>query len=186
MSHDGWMWKLGSSTVMGKSYKRRWFVLSGSLLTYFENEAMAKPLGSVNLKACTSFGASDPASHTKSSVARFAIYSMELVSPSRKLVIIPESADEQRTWTRFIMRQVPTSALQDTLPPLKTLSKPGDVDSDDSDEMKESKGLGSKGKAVPASKRVRIGNSSHAGGSSRQDDSDDDNITHVLRDQLGQ
>jgi len=118
---------------MGKSYKKRWFVLQGAMLTYFDSEAMAKPLGSVNLKACTNFGATDPSKHTSSSVARFAIFALEVISPSRTLVVIPESLDEQRLWTRQIMRQVPQSALSDTLPSLKGRKAEGVTDSDDSD-----------------------------------------------------
>lgn len=131
--------------MMGRSYKKRWFVLNGAMLTYFADEGMAKPLGSVNLKACTQFGAADPSKHTSSSVARFAIYALEIATPSRSLVIIPESGDDQRQWTRQVMRQVPQSALSDTLPVLKAGPRKGDgPDSDDSDAGESKRSGGSK------------------------------------------
>uniref|UniRef100_A0A182M668 PH domain-containing protein n=1 Tax=Anopheles culicifacies TaxID=139723 RepID=A0A182M668_9DIPT len=47
---EGWMNKRG---VMNKSWQRRWFVLKGNLLFYFEKRTDKEPLGMIILEGCT-------------------------------------------------------------------------------------------------------------------------------------
>ncbi|XP_049536233.1 sesquipedalian-1 [Anopheles darlingi] len=47
---EGWMNKRGE---MNKSWQRRWFVLKGNLLFYFEKRGDKEPLGMIILEGCT-------------------------------------------------------------------------------------------------------------------------------------
>ncbi|XP_035795201.1 sesquipedalian-1-like isoform X2 [Anopheles albimanus] len=47
---EGWMNKRGE---LNKSWQRRWFVLKGNLLFYFEKRGDKEPLGMIILEGCT-------------------------------------------------------------------------------------------------------------------------------------
>lgn len=47
---EGWLNKRGE---MNKSWQRRWFVLKGNLLFYFEKRTDKEPLGMIILEGCT-------------------------------------------------------------------------------------------------------------------------------------
>lgn len=47
---EGWLNKRGE---INKSWQRRWFVLKGNLLFYFERKGDREPLGMVILEGCT-------------------------------------------------------------------------------------------------------------------------------------
>ena len=47
---EGWLWKRGE---VNKSFQRRYFVLKGNLLFYFERKGDREPVGVVILEGCT-------------------------------------------------------------------------------------------------------------------------------------
>lgn len=50
VDRDGWLQKRGE---VNKAYQRRWFVLKGNLLFYFEKVGDKEPLGVIVLEGCT-------------------------------------------------------------------------------------------------------------------------------------
>lgn len=49
-SQEGWLWKRGE---VNKGFQRRYFVLKGNLLFYFERQGDREPAGVVVLEGCT-------------------------------------------------------------------------------------------------------------------------------------
>lgn len=47
---EGWLNKRGE---INKSWQKRWFVLKGNLLFYFERKGDREPLGMIILEGCT-------------------------------------------------------------------------------------------------------------------------------------
>lgn len=47
---DGWLLKRGE---VNKSFQRRWFVLKGNLLFYYEKKTDKEPSGVIILEGCT-------------------------------------------------------------------------------------------------------------------------------------
>ena len=47
---EGWLYKRGE---VNKSFQRRWFVLKGNLLFYFEKQGDKEPIGVIILEGCT-------------------------------------------------------------------------------------------------------------------------------------
>lgn len=50
VDREGWLSKKGE---INKAFQRRWFVLKGNLLFYFEKKADKEPLGVIILEGCT-------------------------------------------------------------------------------------------------------------------------------------
>ena len=46
---EGWLWKKGE---VNKSFQKRWFVLKGNLLFYFEKQTDKEPIGVIILEGC--------------------------------------------------------------------------------------------------------------------------------------
>lgn len=47
---EGWLCKRGE---LNKGYQKRWFVLKGNLLFYFDRKADKEPVGVIILEGCT-------------------------------------------------------------------------------------------------------------------------------------
>lgn len=50
VDREGWLQKRGEVT---KGYQKRWFVLKGNLLFYFEKRGDKEPVGVIILEGCT-------------------------------------------------------------------------------------------------------------------------------------
>lgn len=50
VDRDGWLDMRGE---VGKSYQKRWFVLKGNLLFYFDKKGDKEPVGVIILEGCT-------------------------------------------------------------------------------------------------------------------------------------
>lgn len=50
VDREGWLQKRGE---INKGFQKRWFVLKGNLLFYFEKPADKEPLGVIVLEGCT-------------------------------------------------------------------------------------------------------------------------------------
>lgn len=50
VDREGWLVKKGE---VNKAYQRRWFVLKGNLLFYFEKRGDKEPVGVIVLEGCT-------------------------------------------------------------------------------------------------------------------------------------
>ena len=47
---EGWLWKRG---VLNEKFQKRWFVLKGNLLFYFEKRFDKEPMGVIILEGCS-------------------------------------------------------------------------------------------------------------------------------------
>ena len=47
---EGWLWKRGE---VNKAFQKRYFVLKGNLLFYFEKQSDREPVGVIILEGCT-------------------------------------------------------------------------------------------------------------------------------------
>jgi len=50
VDREGWLFKRGE---VNKGYQKRWFVLKGNLLFYFEKRGEKEPVGVIVLEGCT-------------------------------------------------------------------------------------------------------------------------------------
>ena len=94
-THSGYLTKLGrKDNVLGKSWKRRFFVLSTSTLFYYTDESRKQEKGSVNLLAAS------VVPKLESYVNRN--HAFEISTPSRNLMEFADSEEDALCWIRII------------------------------------------------------------------------------------
>ena len=91
---EGWLTKEGRRF---KSWKRRWFRLEGSTLSYYSDRVAAKPKGSISLESCAVQQAQDR-TDTRSC--------MELITEGRKLYFQADTEAIAHEWALALNNRI--------------------------------------------------------------------------------
>lgn len=91
IDHEGYLLKRGE---VNKAYQRRWFILKGNLLFYFEKKGDKEPIGVIILEGCTV--------ELSESVDAFAFQICFEGSSSRSYVLAAETQEKMEKWMKAI------------------------------------------------------------------------------------
>eukprot|EP00736_Rhodelphis_marinus_P014331 Rmarinus@m.21096 len=97
---QGWLVKEGH---LRKNWKRRWFILQGDTLTYYESqENMKKPKGVINLETCA------VNAKTREDIKQEVgtTECMEIVTSERKLHFVAEGTTDMQEWVRALKNRI--------------------------------------------------------------------------------
>jgi len=91
---EGWLYKRGE---VNKSFQRRWFVLKGNLLFYFEKQGDKEPIGVIILEGCTIELAEE-----ETEVFAFKVMFHSGGRPGRVYVLGSQTQDDMEAWMKLL------------------------------------------------------------------------------------
>jgi len=91
---EGWLYKRGE---VNKSFQRRWFVLKGNLLFYFEKQGDKEPIGVIILEGCTIELAEE-----ETEVFAFKVMFHSGGRPGRVYTLGSQTQDDMEAWMKLL------------------------------------------------------------------------------------